>query len=238
MTRFAALLPRRTSPSAERPTMTPSAAFLTDLQFRLAQAVTERDATAARMAQLSYNAEAGLPEADAALTEATDKLALADRRIGKLQAAITIAETRLADAEAAAHAAERAEQVARFTAAMTTRDEAVRRCQEAMAAAVTAWYGWIAATEALTAALPPGTVLPGGLVATLGEAVTAAKAELYRLGGNPAHPALSFPGGHVNRWDQDGNPKLIPPLLDVIADASAATLRHVSAPRSTFGRAA
>ncbi len=226
MSRFTVLLPRRAQP--ERPsTMSPSAELLTDLKGRLAQALAYRDRLAARMAQLSYDAEAGLPDADAAFTDATDHLALAERRVGKLQAAITVAEAKQAEAEQRQRETEHAEQVAAVKRALAARNEAARRCQEAMSGAVVAWHGWIAATEALTAALPAGMAPPSGAVVTLGEVVTAAKSELWRLGGNAAQPALSFPGGHVADLRLQGNPAALPSLLDVMADASAATLRHV-----------
>ena len=226
MSRFTALLPRRPSLS-ERSTMSPSAAFLTDLQSRLAQAVTERDALAARMAQLAYDAEAGLPGAEQRQADAADHLALAERRVGKITAAIVVAEQRQAWAEQRQRDATLAEQVDAVKAALAARNEAARRCQEAMAAVTATWREWIDATTALTAALPASMAPSRGVVATLGEVVTVAKAELYRLGGNPAVPALSFPGGHVADLRLQGNPAALPSLLDVMADASAATLRHV-----------
>lgn len=202
--------------------LTPSPA---EIEAKIAETETRLGDTAAQHGQAALEAEAGIAGASERLTAIVERRQALKDRLETLRSALGAAHAEEERRRARLHAKMKKENVARLGAALDHRGEAAQRLSDSLKAAVSAWRDLV---DSLDQAALPGVELPLGSITTTGELRVAVEREIFRLGARSDDHHRDFPGGRAHDIMMLDQPERLPPLVDVLKDASRYALNTVS----------
>jgi hypothetical protein len=202
--------------------LTPSPA---DIEAKIGETEARLHDTATQHGQAALEAEAGIAGAGERLAAIVERRQGLKDRLETLRSALVAAYAEEERRRARLHAKMKKENLARLGAALHHRDEAAQRLSDGLKLAVAAWRDLVASLD--QAALP-GVELPLGSITTTGELRVAVERELFRLGARSEDHGRDFPGGRAHDVMMLDCPERLPPLVDVLKDASRYALNTVS----------